>query len=58
MYEKFWPKIQEYHQLQSNTIIKRQQESKIFLGLEESNDHFCGPQRERPREVFDPMFDV
>ena len=58
MYEKFWPKTQEYHQLQSNTMMNCQQESERFLGLEELNDHFCGPQRERPRKEFDPMTDV
>ena len=35
-----------------------QLESESFLGPEELNDHFCGPQRERPREESDPMSDV
>ena len=58
MYEMFWPKTQEYCHLQSTTVNLQQQGAERFLGLEELNDHFCGPQRDRPREEFDPMSDV
>ena len=57
LYEMFWPKTQESCHLQSTTM-NLQQGAERFLGLEELNDHFCGPQRDRPREEFDPMSDV
>ena len=59
LYEMFWPKTQEYCHLQSTTMnLQQQGGAESFLGLEELNDHFCGPQRDRPREEFDPMSDV
>ena len=29
-----------------------------FLGIEELNEHYCGPQCEKPRDEFNPMTDV
>ena len=54
-FEDFWPKTQGSHQLDDMNI---RQEVERFIGLEEYNDHFCGPQREKPREEFNPMVDV
>ena len=54
-YEDFWPKSRGSHQLDDMII---QQEVERFIGIEEYNNHYCGPQREKPREEFNPLVDV
>ena len=54
-FDDFWPKTQGSHQLDD---MNTHQAVETFIGIEEHNEHYCGPQRERPREEFNPMLDV
>ena len=35
-----------------------QLQTQRFLGIEEHNDHYCGPARDKPREAFNPLLHV
>ncbi len=49
---EFWP------QTQGDTISTELDDADDFGGLEELNDHYCGPLSKRPKNAFQPMVDV
>ena len=55
-YTNFWPKSEGSHQLDDMNVDQLQ--TQRFLGIEEHNDHYCGPARDKPREAFNPLLHV
>ena len=52
LFMDFWPKTQ------GDTTFQDADDVDDFLGLEELNDHYCGPLSKRPKDAFQPMVDV
>ena len=52
-YIGFWPKTEGTHRMQ-----QIEEELDEFEGYEEWNNHYCGPLRGRPKDVFKPHIDV
>ena len=52
-YGGFWPKTEGTHHMQHI-----EDEADAFQGYEEWNDHYCGPSKQRPKDVFKPHIDV
>lgn len=48
----FWPRTH------GDTVFQDIDDVDDFIGLEELNDHYCGPLSKRPKDAFQPMIDV
>ena len=55
LYKDFWPQTQGSHQFDD---VDAHMQPDRFLGIEELNEHYCGPQCEKPKDEFNPMTDV
>ena len=52
VYASFWPRSEGANQV--NTL-EAELHFEPFVGYEAYNNHYCGPQGEKPREEFNPI---